>query len=118
MGWLLAFLPDQAMVLVFVGVGLALIVGLISRQAAFNVIGGVILLLVLSPFIDMLVDCLPTWMLLCLIVWVGLAMMRGLSNFVLGHRSTDHMVGILAADVVRGMFRIAFAPLRWVFRLL
>jgi hypothetical protein len=116
MALLLTFLPDQAMVLVFAGVGLALIVGLISRRAAFNVIGCVVLLLVLSPFIEALIDGLPTWILLCLIGWVGLALMRAASNLLLGRRSTNHMVGILAADVVRGLFQIAFAPLRWVFR--
>jgi len=50
MSLLVAFLPDQAFVLVFAGVGLALIVGLLSRRAAFNILGGVVLLLLLAPF--------------------------------------------------------------------
>ena|SRR6266852_1661852 len=116
MSLLVAFLPDQAFVLVFAGVGLALIVGLLSRRAAFNILGGVVLLLLLAPFIEMLIDGLPGWVVLALLVGVMLSSLRALSSLLLGRRAADHMVGQLAAGLVLGIFRLAFAPVRWVLR--
>ena len=118
MSWVLAFLPDQAIVLVIMAIGLALICGFVNARRAFALIGGIALMLVLSPFIGALINALPSWLLLGLLVFLGLSLLRAISNFSIGTRSTDHMVGILAADVIRLGFRAVFFVLTLPFRAL
>lgn len=115
--WLL--LPDEAMPLVIVLLGLALIVGLIRPRAAFGVILTIILLLLTAPFLDLLFEALPWWVLLLLLVWVGLYLLRSLLEVFIGDRAAAEAVGSLAADVIRAGFRLLFLPfrvLRWVLR--
>lgn len=117
------FLPDEAMPFVIVAVGLALIVGLIRPRAAFGVILTLILVLLAAPFVDLLLDALPWWLVLLLAFWVGLYLFRSLFALLIGPRATDEMVGGLAADAVRAVFRaglwLAALPFRiaaWMLR--
>lgn len=115
--WL--FLPDAAIPLLMVAVGLALIVGLIRPRAAFGVILTVILLLLAAPFLDLLFEALPWWVLLLLLVWVGLYLLRSLLEVFIGDRAAAEAVGSLAADLIRAGFRLLFLPLRvlrWILR--
>ena len=117
MTWILALLPDEAMVLVIAVIGMALMCGFVSRQRAFKLIGIVVLTLLLSPVIGMVVEQLPTWLLLVLGFLLIGSMLRAVSNFVIGSHSTNEMVGILAADCVRFGFRSLFFVLCLPFRL-
>jgi hypothetical protein len=119
--WL--WLPDEAMVLVIAGIGLALMFGFIRGRAAMALLGTVILTLLAGPFIDALLDMLPGWMLLLLLLWVGVALFRWVLSFIVGARAADEAVGSLTADVIRAGFRLllllACLPFRilwWVFR--
>jgi hypothetical protein len=118
MNWILALVPDQALVLVIVLIGLALMCGMINARRAFGLIGGIILFLILSPFIGSLVDALPGWLLLGLVLVLGLSMLRAVSNFLIGRGATNEMVGSLAADLVRLGFRAIFFVLTLPFRAL
>ncbi len=115
--WL--WLPDEAMPLVIVGVGLALMLGLIRVRTALSVLGTVILLLLAGPFIEALIETLPGWMILLLVLFVVLALFRGVLSLLLGERAAAHTIGILAADMIRLCFGLLFLPFRilwWVFR--
>ena len=118
MRWLLTLLPDQAMVLVIMLIGLALMCGIASARRAFRMIGSIILFLLLSPFIGTLVDALPGWLLLGLIFVLGMSLLRAVSNFVIGRGATNEMVGNLAADLVRFGLRSVFFVLTLPFRAL
>jgi len=119
--WL--WLPDEAMVLVIVAIGLALMLGLIRGRAALGLLGAVVLVLLAGPFIDALVAALPFWILLIVLLFLAVALFRGALSLLLGARAADEAVGNLAADVIRGGFRLlfvlAYLPFRilwWVFR--
>jgi hypothetical protein len=114
---LLALLPDDALVLVIMGVGFALMIGLLSRGAAFRILGTVLLLVALGPMLDPLIDLIPWWAQILILAGIALAVLQALAAVFIGRLAAAHMVGILAADVVRFVFRALFAPVRWVFRI-
>jgi hypothetical protein len=113
---LVAFLPDSMMVLVIMIIGLCLIVGAVSRGKAMQWLGYVILLLVTAPFYDIIINLLPCWLLVVLLVIGAWMLFRFIAETLLGRESAAHMIGILAADAARGVFRLflfaAATPLR------
>jgi len=76
----------------------------------------VVLLLLAAPFIDSAIDMLPTWLLLALLLLAMWIAIRFLAALVLGQEGASHMIGILAADIVRGVIKLglflAFLPFR------
>jgi amino acid transporter len=123
MGLLWTLIPDEALILVIAAIGLGLILGIIRGKTAVSMIGGIVLMLLLEPFVESLFAALPWWLTIAVLVVLVLSLLRGLSGLVLGGRASDHMVGILAADIVRfcfvGFFQILAMPFRligWLFR--
>ena len=109
-------LPDEALILVIAGVGLALVLGLIRGRAAAGILGALVLGLLATPFIEALMDALPWWVSLLILAAVGMALLRSVAAIFLGERAASEMTGILAADVVRFGFRLLFLPLRLLWR--
>ena len=119
MSWLWFFLPDEALPLIIVGLGIALILGLLTGRAVLGILGLILLLPMLSPFVEGAIGALPPWISLLILVIVGLAILRGLAALFIGARAADTMVGTLAADVVRIVVACLFLPFRmagWIFR--
>jgi len=120
---LLAWLPDRFMVLGIVLIAFGVMVRLIDGRRAASLIGFIVLLMVTGPFIDSLLDALfdltPWWLLLLFGILLVFALLGALSRLMIGRRATGHMVGTLAADVVRSGCRMLFGlialPLRLVF---
>lgn len=110
--WLL---PDEAFPLVIAGCGLLVIVGLLRPRAAVGIIGGVLLLLLATPFVEAMRSLLPSWLLVVLGLVLAMAVVRGVAVMAIGPRAADHMIGSLAADVVRRVFCPLFMPIRLVF---
>lgn len=100
---LLLIVPDEMLLLLIVGGGLAVIVG--ARRLGFGlVILGVTLAVLptlLAPFFGMLPEWVLVALMVALVVGVVLSGLRWISCALIGNRATDHMVGALAADVVR-----------------
>lgn len=118
-GTLWMLLPDEALLLLMVGVGIALILGLLTGRTAIGVLALLILFPILAPFVEALFGTLPAWVSLLILVIVGLSILRGLASLFIGGRAADHMTGILAADVVRLIVLCLFLPFRlvgWIFR--
>lgn len=115
---LLFWLPDEAAVLVIAGIGMALMLGIMTPRSAFRSLGILCLFLVLSPFVGSLVDLIPTIWLIPLVAVVGLSMARSLLSMLIGQGATEHMVGSLAASAVRGALLCMFLPFRLMFTLL
>lgn len=111
--WLL---PDSLLPLVIVAAGLGLMTGFISRRTAFGLVGIVIAYLILSPFVPVLLDALPTWFTLLLLLFMGISFCRAVLNALIGRRAAAHTVGILVADVIRFFFRMLFWPFRLLLR--
>jgi hypothetical protein len=119
---LLAWLPNEFMVLGIVLIGFGLMMGLLTLRRAAALLGFIVLLLVTGPFVDSLIDTFlafaPWWFLLLLGIVVLFSLLGALSRFLMGREATGHMVGTLAADVVRFGFRTMFGLLALPFRLL
>jgi hypothetical protein len=117
MSLLWALLPDEALVLVIAAIGFAVMFRIITLRALPAILGGILLIAMLSPFIDSLMDTLPLWILLVLAIAFGLSLLRGFFSLFLGSRATDAMTGNLAASFLRGVFWLLFLPLTLLWRL-
>lgn len=117
------FIPDAALPLVVMGVGLALMVGILSGKRAFGILGMLALIILAEPFVGALLDLMPLWLLIPL---MGV-MVLGLLRTILGRRIFDEVVGHLLARLIwtamvyawRGMVslvRLAFRALAWPVR--
>lgn len=109
-------LPYQLLPLLLVSAGLCLILGL--RPLAI----GLATVAIAAPFIGViagtLLDQLPWYLVLAVLVFAVLSMLRAVSNLLLGRAATDHVVGDLAADVVRFFLRLPFHLVGWARRLI
>ena len=126
---LLAWLPNEFIVLGIVLIGFGLMVGLINGRRAAALLGFVFLLMVSGPFVDSLLETLfdlaPWWLLLLLgimlvflLLGAVFSLLGALSRLIIGRGATNEMVGSLAADVVRFGFRMAFGVVALPFRLM
>lgn len=99
-------LPSETWVLLLMAAGIMMIIGF--RKAALGLAGTVLLLALFSPFIEALVDALPTWLLLTIMIFFIMSLLR----FILGERMADHLIAHLLYDII-------LMPLRfigWLFR--
>jgi hypothetical protein len=117
MSWLWILIPDEAIPVIVIIVGLLLILGLVRPRAAFGILGLLLLLPLLSPLIEALFEALPPWISFLVLAWVGLAILRGLATLFLGRGASDEMVGTLAAHLVIAVLLLPVRILRWAFRL-
>jgi len=118
MSWIWMFLPDEFLVLVIAGIGLAVILQIMRIRAAAAMIGGIILLLLLSPFVDSLVGLMPSWMLALVMLCILVMILKQSIQFLIGRDAAEHMVGSLAAEAVKGLFKLLLLPFRLVWFLL
>lgn len=108
MGWLLALVPSEFLILFIAGLGLALITGILRPGAALSILGLLLLGVVLGPFVEGLMSSLPAGISLLLTVIVGLAILRGVLSLVIGRGATDHAVGALVVDAIRFALLLVF----------
>lgn len=112
-GLLFAFLPDNALILVLMVIGIGLMIGFFSRRLAFGYLGIVILYVMLSPFLDSLFESLPLWVVLLLLGFFFLTISRAVLNALFGRRATDHFVGLLMWH----LFALPFRFIAYLFRI-
>lgn len=62
------------------------------------------------------VQTMPIWMVIVMAFVIIITVFRLLSASLIGRGSTDHLIGILAADVVRFFFLLPWRLLRFIFR--
>lgn len=76
------------------------------RQIAVGLVGGVLALAFLGPFIDALMDSLPPWAFALLMLGFVLSLFR----LMFGNRVADQVIGCLLYDLLLAPFRF----LRWL----
>lgn len=113
---LLWFFPQELIVLLIVGAALCLILGL--RKVAGSLFMAGILMTIVPPFLEPLLSSLPWWVLVLGAGFFLLAMFRQISSLLLGRSAANHMVGVLAADLVKALIFFPATVLRWVIRLI
>jgi len=104
-GLLFALLPDNALILVIMGIGFALIIGVVNRRMAFQFVGIIILYLMLAPFIESIFGQLPPWLMTIIEIAFILSIARWILSALFGRRSTDHFVAILMWNLFAFLFR-------------
>jgi hypothetical protein len=107
-------LPHEALPLLIVGVGLAMILGLLRGRAVLGLLALLLLMPVMGPIGETLLAQLPPWVAWLLGAGLVLTLLRRLAAFLIGARAADTMVGTLAADLVRLAVRLLCLPLRLV----
>jgi hypothetical protein len=112
--WLL--LPDEALPLVLVIAAFGVMFGLMRGRSFLGLVALIVFLPVLGLLLEQVLGALPPWVALLVLVAAGLSTVRALASLVLGARAADHMVGILAADVVRLALVGMFIPFRLLAR--
>jgi len=113
-GWLLTFLPDEVLPLLFVVGTVAVIVGFLAPRTLLGFVGIFVLFSMLSPFIEEFIGGLSLWWQLIILGFFCLAILRGVFGLLLGQRAADTMVGNLAADLVRLVVAMLILPVRVV----
>ena len=113
---LLAFLPEEAIILIIMAGGFALMFG--AKKLAGTLFALSALMIFLPPLLEPVLDALPEWVLRILLGFVFFSVVGLGFRLVIGRAATEQMVGTLAADVVRSLFLSPFRVIRWVFRLL
>ncbi len=109
------FFPPELTIFLIIGGGLCLIFGL--RKVAGSLFMAGILMAIVPPFVGPIVNLLPWWVLLLVTGFFFLAIFRGIASLIIGHSAANHMIGILAADVVRAMLLFPIAVIRLAVRL-
>lgn len=119
---MLFFLPDELIILLIIGAGFAMIFG--AKRLCVSLIMMAIALTVLPGLLAPLFDILPGYLLIALmiilIVGIFFSSLRWISSAIIGNSATDHMIGSLAADVVKtiflGTFRLFGSAIRRIGR--
>jgi hypothetical protein len=110
--FLLTILPENFWIIIMVFAGIGLMLGIISRQAAFGVLGTIVILALAIPFIDALFEDLPLWVLILLMIVFGFMFIRWTFNLFFGKRTTDHFAALILHDI----FLLPFRFIRYLFR--
>lgn len=103
---LIYLLPQEAWIVLLVLGGFLMMFGF--RKAAVGLIGTVVLMAIFSPFIDALMESLPMWILVIIMLFFALSLFR----FMIGRRVADHVTAHLLYDVIVMPFRF----IGWLFR--
>lgn len=98
------------------GAGMAMIAG--ARRLAVGLLLAGAGLLILPVVLEPVFGTLPVWLLAGLLGVFALTIARALFVLLIGERATEHMVGILAADVVRAGILAPFRMMGWLVRTL
>jgi hypothetical protein len=102
---LITLVPDSMKILAIAAVGLCLIVGVISLRKAMRWLGCILLAVIAAPFYGVILKMLPGWLVLVLVGLAAWRTLRTIAAGLLGREAASYMIGILAADVVMGVFR-------------
>ena len=101
-----------------IGIGLLVLLGVLRPQTVMSVIAVLLFMPFIAAFVEELFAVLPAWVGLLLLVAIGLTILRAITSAIIGRGPSDHMVGILAADVVRLVLRMAIWLVAFPFRTL
>ena len=113
MGALSLFFPNELLLPLLMVAGVFLILGL--KRMAGSIVVFVMAMAFLPPFIaplvESLIDAMPLWAVILVGGLFCLALFRSAAALILGRDAANDMIGILAADLIKGLL---FFPVRVV----
>lgn len=92
---ILALVPDEAFILVPVALGFMIMLRMISFSGAISILGGILLIVIISPFAASLLDQSPDWVVYGLLLLFGFSLLRWILQALVGKGAADHFVGSL-----------------------
>lgn len=117
MDLVLFFIPDEMLPLLIMGIGFALIFRIVSVGWAFGFIASLVILHLLSPFIESLIggliDSMDPWLLTLLMILLTFYLLRLLLSLILGREGASSFLGRVAYDI----FLLPFRAVAGLFRL-
>ena len=98
--WML--IPEEAYILLLVGIGVATIVGIFSLAQAGGLVLMICLIALATPFLDPLIDMLPDWAvgLLCLCFVIALI------GILFGRRVRENVISMILFSLIAFPFRV------------
>lgn len=111
-------LPDEFFPLIIGGIGLVLMLGLLSGRTVIGLLVLLVLMQVLSPVMAILLGAMPLWLLVLGLAVFLLVTIRNLATPVVGRRATDSLMTTLVVGAVRVVCAVVFLPFRllgWLF---
>jgi hypothetical protein len=99
---LLMFIPTEAYLTLMVIAGIMMMIGM--RKIASTIIVSVLAMAMFGPFIEAIIDSLPSWALILVMVAVALSLIRVL----MGRQIFAHVASFLIYDLIRAPFRLLF----------
>lgn len=109
---ILATLPVEMLPLAIAAVGLVTILRLLSVCTGLAVVGSLLLSHLLGPLVEAVFALLPVGLFVLFLLFVCISIARRMAEIVIGKKAAEHMVGSLAADAVRGLFKLLLLPFR------
>lgn len=112
--WLL---PDSCLPVLVVLVALGMIVGIVRRRSAASILGTILLVLLVGPFIEALFTSLPLWITLAVLFVMGVTLLRVVLEKLLGEHAAGYLLATALVRGVPALFRLALLPVRgllWV----
>jgi len=114
MAALLALLPDEVLYLIPFGLGFLVMLRLLSLGRALGILLAFAAIIALLPFVSSLLDRLPLWLLILVVIFFGYSLLRALTGVALGKGVSDQFFGMILHDVFLMPFRIV----RWIFQMI
>ncbi|MBF0231791.1 MAG: hypothetical protein HQK65_01960 [Desulfamplus sp.] len=99
---LLMIIPQEAYILVIIGAGFAVMLRLINFSGAVTIVSTICLLAVFAPFMDSIVDVMPNWALLLLLLCSGMAVFKT----IFGRRVAENVMSALLIELLLFPFRL------------
>jgi hypothetical protein len=103
---IISLLPECTWILVIAGAGFAMIFQFISRQTAAKVIGCLVLMALLGPFVDALFSSLPGWVSIMLLVAFCISIFNWFFGSLFGCHAASHLWALLFHDLICLPFRL------------
>lgn len=111
MKWLM-LLPEEFWLLLITGLGIAVMVRLMSVKVAFGIIGTLILIALSGPFIDSLIDMIPTWLFVILVVVVVISIFNLFVGTLFGRGTVERLWSRILYDILAFPFRLIISAFR------
>jgi hypothetical protein len=112
------FFPNELLLPLLMVTGICLILGM--KRMAGSIFAFVMAMAILPPFImplvEKLIDVMPLWAVIMGGGFMCLALFRAAAALVLGRDAANHMTGILAADIVKGLLLFPVRAVRFMTR--
>ena len=110
MATMLAFLPDEIMLVIPLALGCLVMLRLLTVGRAMGILIALIAVLSVIPFLVGILDFLPVWALTAAMIFFAFSLISTLSSVLLGKGVSDYFLGSILHDLLL----LPFRAVRWL----